>query len=126
MIYLASPYTDHGPFKLVREDYRWRAAVLAAIKLSNERHTAVFSPIAHSHHMHIWSGGTIGGDWKQWAEFDRAIIAACSEFVILRLKGWEQSEGIKHEEIIALDLGIPVTHMDWSTEDMNADAQSAG
>ena len=105
MIYLASPYMHADPeVKRARHD----AAVRAAIRIMAETGEAVFSPIAHSHLMHVWSDGKIGGDWRQWAEFDRAVIAACSTFYVLMLDGWEQSVGIKAELEIARGLGLRV------------------
>lgn len=109
MIYLASPYM-HADEAV--KAARWSAAVDAAIWLMAASGEAVFSPIAHSHHMHVRSGGEIGGDWTQWAEFDTAIIAACSRFVVLRLDGWEASRGIKAEAEIATALGIAIEYME--------------
>ena len=62
MIYLASPYSH--PDADVRQA-RHDLAVEAAIAIMQDIGEAVFSPIAHSHYMHEWSNGTIGGNWEQ-------------------------------------------------------------
>ena len=109
MIYLASPYSAGNVVdKEAIEQYRYEAAVGTAIDIMRELGEMVFSPIAHSHYIHKQSGGDIGGGWEQWAEFDRKIIAACDKFFILKLPGWEQSEGIKRERAIAEALGLPI------------------
>lgn len=112
MIYLASPYMH--PDEAVKQE-RHDAAVRAAIRIMAETGEAVFSPIAHSHYMHLWSSGRIGGDWRQWADFDEAVIGACSAFYVLDLPGWEDSVGIAAETRIARRLGLPVVHVQPET-----------
>ncbi len=109
VIYLASPYMHAN--EAVRQE-RHDAAVHAAIRIMAETGEAVFSPIAHSHYMHLWSAGKIGGDWRQWAEFDRAVIASCSAFYVLKLPGWDESVGIAAETRIARELNIPIQHVE--------------
>lgn len=110
MIYLASPYS-HRSVSVRRE--RHRAAVHAAIAIMAATGDAVFSPIAHSHYIHEWSGGKIGGDWEQWAAFDRTVIRACDAMYLLMIPGWERSSGIMQERAIALERGIPIVPYPW-------------
>ena len=105
MIYLASPYSH--PRAAVRSE-RARNAVLAAAWLIRERGEAVFSPIAHSHHIALV--GALDTTWETWAEMDLAIISVCRELVVLQLAGWEQSKGVAAEVAEAERLGIPVTY----------------
>ena len=106
MIYLASPYSH--PAKRVRAR-RYEEAVWAAGSLIVRRGEAVFSPIAHSHP--IAEAARLDGTFSGvWAEMDLAIIAICSEVVVLRLAGWEESKGIAAEIAEAQRLGIPVTY----------------
>lgn len=105
LIYLASPYSHPDP--RVREQ-RFEAVVRASVRLMVETGAIVYSPIAASHPIAKASGGSVRGDWRAWAELDRAIIAACSSVYVLALPGWEASEGVEEEIGIAHDLDIPV------------------
>lgn len=72
-----------------------------------------FSPIAHSHPIALlFRDPEGGGTWEQWAEFDRAIIAACSELWVLMLPGWRESVGVAAEVEYARSLGLPVKHIE--------------
>ena len=114
MIYLASPYSaPAGMWQRSVEADRHRQAVHAAIHIMSTTGEAVFSPIAHSHYLHVWSDGKIGGDWQQWAEFDRAVIGACSRFIVLKIEGWGASRGISAEMDIASALRIPIEYQEW-------------
>lgn len=110
MIYLASPYSH--PDSAVRE-MRFRDACRAAAKLMRQGH-AVFSPIAHSHCICAYGLPT---DWRFWEPFDRLQIERCSEVVVLTLDGWEASQGVRAEILIATELGKPVRYLqpDWSS-----------
>lgn len=106
MIYLASPYSHPDP--AVRHG-RFREACRAAGRLMHGGAT-VFSPIAHSHPIAVECGLPLAFEW--WERADREWIAMCSEVVVLRLDGWEQSNGIRCEVAIAAELGIPVRYID--------------
>jgi hypothetical protein len=73
----------------------------------------VFSPITHSHPIHLHG---VPGDWGYWEAFDRVMIGACSRVVVLRLDGWKESRGVKAEISIAQELGKPVECVDPITE----------
>lgn len=103
MIYLASPYS-HADAD-VREERFNEAVRHAAIYW--QRGEVVFSPIAHSHPIALHG---ISGEWEQWAEFDEAIIRACSLVRVLMLDGWLLSRGIKAEIEIAAVWDIPVEY----------------
>jgi hypothetical protein len=104
MIYLASPYSH--PDLTVRER-RFHAACRAAAALLRAGH-AVFSPIAHSHHL-VEHG--LPGDWTFWQQFDRELLARCDEVLVLMLDGWEESVGVREEIRIARELDKPVRYV---------------
>jgi nucleoside 2-deoxyribosyltransferase len=103
MKYLASPYSHDDPaVRLQRFEAACRAA---AILLRNG--VLVFSPIAHTHPIAL--AGDLPLDWAFWQRFDREMIAACDEVIVLCLDGWASSRGVQAELAIAEEFGIPVS-----------------
>ena len=110
MIYLASPYSHESQHvRAMRWDQVCRAA--GALIASGSH---VFSPIAHSHA--IATAGNLATDFDAWRSFDLKMLAVCDELVVLKLDGWQESEGIQSEIQYAIDFGMPVSYMDWSDE----------
>lgn len=101
--YLASPYSHSDP-KMVqhRADEAARATVHL---LTNYPGVNIFSPIVHSHVLHL-SG--MKGDWATWKEIDTDFIERMDGLVILTLDGWEDSVGVDAEIKIARELGITI------------------
>jgi nucleoside 2-deoxyribosyltransferase len=103
LIYLASPYS--APTTRQR-NARYKKVCRKAAELMLEGHE-VFCPIAHSHPIE-----TIGmterqnGDW--WLKQDFAVLEHCKKLVVYKMKGWENSYGIKREIDFAELAGIPV------------------
>ena len=107
MIYLACPYSHPDP--AVREQ-RFDAVNKAAARLmADGRH--VFSPISHTHPIALVGELPLG--WDYWQEYDRIMLAACSEVIVLILDGWQQSKGVQGEIAIARDMGLPISYMGW-------------
>lgn len=106
MIYLATPYSD--PDKNVQEK-RFEQACKVAGELMR-RGVNVFSPIAHTHpiaqHCELPTG------WEFWEQYDRQHIGLCSEVLVVKMAGWEQSKGVQAEIKIAKSLGIPINFME--------------
>lgn len=100
MIYLASPYTHD--LAAVRQR-RYETVCTAAARLMHDGH-AVFSPIAHTHGICLASGG-VNFEYSFWKKYDEEMIRLCDQFWILRMEGWEQSEGIKMELAYAMSIG---------------------
>lgn len=107
LTYLCVPYTH--PDIHIRE-HRYRLATLAAawlMKMSPNRN--VFSPITHSHPLHVLGG--LAGDWKTWARIDAQYLSLSREVVVLTARGWQQSAGVTAELKIARKLKLPVTYL---------------
>ena len=98
MIYLASPYSHPDP--LVRED-RFNAACQATAQLVLGGRS-VFSPIVHGHPL-VRHG--LPTEWTFWQRFDIEYIRCCDEVLVLRIDGWEESEGVRAEIELAAALG---------------------
>jgi hypothetical protein len=105
LIYLASPYSDPSADCRRR---RFEAACQASARLIRGG-DMVFSPIAHTHPIAEAAELPLG--WEFWAEYDRRMLAACDELVILQLPGWAESRGVRAEWAIARELGKPVRFM---------------
>lgn len=112
-IYLASPYTTDNYWD--REE-RWDRVCEAAAKLMIEGHI-VFSPVAHSHPIAQYLPENLVTDHDFWMKQDIEILLHCSELVVLKLDGWEQSKGVAREIQEALDHGIPVRYMEQVVSD---------
>ena len=98
-IYLACPYSHNNPEV---ELTRFRAANKVAADIMCQGHV-VFSPISHSHSIHIQC--SLPGNWEFWLKQDTAFIEWCDEVWVMKLDGWTTSKGIKKECEIARELG---------------------
>ena len=105
MIYLASPYTHKDPF--VREQ-RYLATMQAFIELLKKKEYAI-SSILHCHELA--KIGDLPFNQQYWWAYNQELLLACSKLVILKLPGWEESEGVKMEKTLAESAGIPVTYL---------------
>ena len=107
LIYLASPYSDPDPgVRQARFEATCRAA--AVLMRAGE---AVFAPVCHSHPIAL-HGGLHATAFDFWMRADRPLLEACTEVMVLRLPGWEQSRGIAEELRIAAERGIPETYIE--------------
>lgn len=106
VIYLAVPYSHEDP--LVVEQRVGAVNRVAADMMRRGLH--VFSPISHTHP--IAQAGNLPNDWKYWEAYDRAMLAACCKLAVLKLPGWEQSEGVRAEIALAKEMRLPVEYLD--------------
>lgn len=102
--YLASPYTHEDP-AVVEE--RVHLACRAAVDLFRQGRF-VFCPIIH---CHMVARHGLPTDWEFWAEYARAMLARCDELLVLRLEGWEKSDGVAHEIALAKGMGKPIRYI---------------
>lgn len=105
MIYLATPFSDSDPN--VQEQRFQQACQAAAALIRNG--TPVFCPIAHSYPIAQYDLPT---DWTFWERVDRLQMQSCTEVVVVKLDGWEQSRGIAAEVQIAEEMGLPVRYVE--------------
>jgi len=109
VIYLACPYTDPDP--AVRKA-RFDVATAVAADLIRVGHI-VYSPITMTHPIDMVLAGasnTLGSDY--WVAFDEAFMEMCSEMVVIRLEGWQRSNGIRREIAYFTDRKKPIRYMD--------------
>jgi hypothetical protein len=112
VIYLACPYTDPDP--AIRKA-RFEAATAVAAELIRSGHI-VYSPITMTHPIDMVLAGasnTLGSDY--WVAFDEAFMEMCSEMVVIRLDGWQRSNGIRREISYFTDHKKPIRYRDPPT-----------
>jgi len=69
----------------------------------------VFSPITHCHPMSVLYDMPATFDF--WMELDCHYIAHCDEVWVLKMKGWQESNGITRELEFAIMNNIPIKYI---------------
>ena len=105
LTYLAAPYS-HPDTRVRWERYR---QINQAAAFLMQRGQLVYSPISHSHAIAVEHNLPTG--WDYWERLDRAMLAACGSLTLLKIDGWDQSVGVRHELEIAEELGLVVVEM---------------
>jgi hypothetical protein len=118
-VYLAGPYTAKGEQALtdLRKQLTQGARFNMLTKFAAQIMAAellVYSPITHSHPMTLHEA--LPGTWAYWERMDREMLSICSELWIMKLDGWEESEGLQHEIRIAREMHKPVVFIDPTRE----------
>ncbi len=116
-IYLACPYTalrDDGSYDDVLMQERHRA-VLTCFESLLSAGLVVFCPIAMTHQADCLHSGLTGNRFspKFWYEFDKPFIQHASQLFILKLPGWEKSEGMQEEIKTAIVRKIPIVYLEF-------------
>ena len=106
MIYLAGPYSHNDHLVVAWRAHQHSVFLVECDRAGND----VYSPITH------WHGVTRGRglpdtpeDWRRRSLF---MLRLASELWILKLPGWETSEGTTIEIIEARRLGIIIRAFD--------------
>jgi hypothetical protein len=118
-VYLAGPYTAKGEQALtdLRRQLTQGARFNMLTKFAAQIMAAellVYSPITHSHPMTLHEA--LPGTWAYWERMDREMLSICSELWIMKLDGWEDSEGLQHEIAIANEWRKPIAFIDPTRE----------
>ncbi len=106
--YLATPYTKYGP-KLPRGVALQSAFNQAAFSAAPfvRAGIPVFSPIAHTHPIAMY-GGIDPLDWRMWVDADAVFVAAAVGCVVVKMAGYAESAGVRHEIAAFRSTGRPV------------------
>lgn len=113
LTYLASPYT-HQDAEVRLARYHAACKKAAELMLAGR---VIFCPIAHSHPIAMQMPAGCDVDPDLWKKQDEPYVSMCSEVIVLRLRGWEKSGGVRHEIEEATRRGIPVTYIDYTEHD---------
>jgi hypothetical protein len=110
LTYLACPYTYvPDPGNVMVKESRFIAATNATSALVRVFHWNVFSPITHSHPLHVHGG--MRGDWDFWRRIDEEFLLMSARIVTVAIPGWRESKGVADENKIAEELGLPQFYM---------------
>ena len=107
IIYIASPYSHLE--KHVR-DLRYLQVTDYVANLVIDGNIA-FSPITFGHILSEHKD--IPTDFKFWESFCLTFLDRCNEMYILKIDGWDKSEGIKAEIDYCLKKSIPIKYIDF-------------
>lgn len=113
MIYLASPYSHSDP--LVRKT-RFLMAERFVLHMMETRNYIIFSPIVYGHKFAVEYG--IDGSAQFWHVFNTNMIRRSETFFLLKLDGWETSQGVQLEIKMANLLKIPIIEFDHNFNNM--------
>jgi hypothetical protein len=112
-IYLASPYTHPDKQEQHR---RFLEAWKATLWLWRQK-LPTFSPIVYTH---LLTGLQPPPTKAEYQQFDDRILAASDIVYVLRLPGWDQSEGVRHEQQLAAQLQKPIHYIDMVSNEEGA------
>ena len=115
-IYLASPYTalrDDGSYDDVLMQERYDAVLQCFQKLVSAGLT-VYCPIAMTHSIDCLNRNLHGKRIAPniWYEFDKPFMQHASQLFVLKLPGWEKSEGLQEEVKTAIARKIPIVYLE--------------
>lgn len=109
LIYVASPYSEN-PFENFKK----------ALDFVNRHYfntgEVLFSPIIYGHTLasndEIGQVFGINTGFECWREFDLLMLSKSDELWVLKLDGWERSEGVKAEIEFAKNNNIKVRYIE--------------
>ena len=104
--YLATPYSKYPDgIQAAFEDAATNTAALV------RQGIPVFSPIAHTHPVAVY-GGIDPYDHSIWIPADKPLMEAAHGLLVCKMKGWEESYGIKVEIEHFEAAGKPVHYLE--------------
>jgi hypothetical protein len=109
LLYVATPYSRY-PMGHIVAFYDACRVTAALIK----RGLSVFSPIAHSHAI-CDHGHLPHLDHDLWMKADEPMMHKSDALLVVRLPGWDHSDGISKEIRVFNAAGKPVHYLDPET-----------
>ena len=103
---LSKPDYSEQKEKVEQQRYEWITEATARLF---EAGITVFSPITQTHPCAKYYGLSDKG-LDFWLEHDLRLILRCDMLIVLKLKGWDQSEGVAKEIQFCKERGIPVVY----------------
>lgn len=77
----------------------------------------VFSPITYG--TTILKYKKLPSDWKFWKDFCEAFLEKCEEMWVLKLDGWDTSEGVAAEIQFAIENNIKIKYIEVDKKSEN-------
>lgn len=112
LIYLATPYSKAYPESPRHEalPHAHRGACIIAARMI-ARGFKVYSPIAHTHP--IAEHGKLNPlDHDLWMNLDAALMDRSDVLVVVQMRGWNKSKGVKMEIDAFKSAGKPIFYLD--------------
>lgn len=103
--YLATPYTKYHK----GHEAAFHKACEIAADLMN-RGMVIYSPIAHSHPIAFGRMDHIDPDL--WERLDKPFLDNCAGVIVAKMKGWDESNGVRHEIAECVKAGKPVMYLE--------------
>ena len=103
---LSKPDYSEQKEKVEQQRYEWITEATARLF---EAGITVISPITQTHPCAKYYGLSDKG-LDFWLEHDLRLILRCDMLIVLKLKGWDQSEGVAKEIQFCKERGIPVVY----------------
>lgn len=106
LIYVGSPYSHQ--YGWIKEDRYQVVMKFVAKKILEEDYRCLFSPIIYTHVMACKFN--LPKDFAFWKPLNDKILIKSDTLWVLRLSGWEKSEGLADEIKIATEQGKPIEY----------------
>jgi hypothetical protein len=106
LIYIAVPFSHKD--KKVRDERFEKVTVFAGKLMSEGKY--VFSPITHCYPIALRH--SLPETWDYWQGYCELMVPKCNRLIVLKLEGWEDSEGVTAEIKLAEALGIPIEYVE--------------
>jgi len=103
--YLGLPYTHEDKFML---HFRAEVSNMIAAKLTLEGRI-IFAPISAWHHIAMKYD--LPGNFEYWEKLDEAFIKVSKKLLVIKLPGWDTSNGVTLEKKIANENGVPIEYI---------------
>ena len=105
-VYLASPYTHVSKEVMHRRFEKTLRMTSYLIK----KGYCIFSPIVY---CHVMAGKyTIPTNWEYWLNFNKIMLLKSNKLMVLTIRGWKQSRGVKKEIELARNNKIPIEYIE--------------
>ncbi len=109
--YLATPYSkyDEGMEKAFEDAAKAAASLI-------KHGIRVFCPIAHTHPLSVHGDiDNEAGDLDFWLGVDGPMIDAAVGLIVVKMQGWDTSEGVEEEVRKFREESKPILYMEWET-----------
>lgn len=108
LVYLAAPYSDKDSDIM---EHRLAMFCLVDAKLAMTGvHTVspMFKAILFNY------TDNVPKDWEFWKNHGSLLMSKCDKLIVVKLDGWDVSEGVLGEMELAKENGIPIEYLDYS------------
>lgn len=72
-------------------------------------------PISPMNKIYMVEKEKLDTSWDFWEPYSYALIHVCSELVVVTVKGWEESFGVRKEIEFAESLGLEIIYFNPTT-----------